>query len=1028
MLRIRGLLALFLTSIITTTWKVVEGSVITEGRVWTIAGSDTAGNANGPGPTSTFRNPGSIVGDGARLFISDTNNNCIRLMTGYTTTSPQVQTYAGLCAPAPVGNGAVDGPRLDSRFYMPRGLSIITGFPLLFVADSENHLVRQIHTGTGEVTTLGGKAGEEGFTDGAVAIAQFRNPWGVTFSTVAGLQGYLVADRHNHAIRRIDGGVVSTIASSVSNPGGADGPLATATLTYPSEMYAFGNKIYFVQAHSLRKIEGNVISTIAGTVQNGWADGALSSARFFDPRGLWVAPEGTVYISDKSHSLLRYVNVASGYVETLVGTGDPEPANVDGHTSIATLDQASGVWGTANPSQTTWFFISDTNHHRIKAATALCAKSCQNGGVCKETDKCDCTTAPGYTGKDCSVPQCSPTCTGGKICTAPNRCECPAGYTGPGCATPICNPTCANGVCVAPNTCNCTHGWGDADCSFAICNFACYHGSVCGAPDTCTCPPQWQGPQCEAPVCNMPCQHGSTCMAPDRCNCTQAPGWEGVACQIPICTQQCQNGGTCVGPDTCSCAPGWTGPLCETPICNFPCYNNGNCTLPNTCTCTSRWQGPQCQTPVCRKYKCFNGGVCSSPDNCTCTANYVGTNCTVPICDNPVCGLGQLCVAPDTCVSACAQTCVNGGYCTDINTCTCINGWKGHDCSKAYCRRYGCVRGSCVSPDNCVCNTGWSGDACDTAVCDQVTCQNGGLCIAPNFCACTRGWVGPNCDVPLCLKPFRPDDFWMNRTSDCTNGDCSTPNNCTCHVGWAGTFCEKPVCDIQCLNGGICTAPNTCKCQEYYEGLYCENYTKPEPSWLEKNWASVFPIILIGAIIIGMWLCWRARRIRDHLNRVNYQLEYDKKHKPNAGEYITDSEAERDQIASSSEDIEPRPNVVNKWTKGAVALRDDAKRALKGVVIDDADETSSTDLSSSIDEEEVFREEKKNPKGLVDRFFNRDKKRAKNADISTSASSSSDSDSMPGAVNRGRTPVRGKVVVEVSDDTSASDSESSSSD
>lgn len=82
----------------------------------------------------------------------------------------------------------------------------------------------------------------------------------------------------------------------------------------------------------ITSLDGEVISVI-GSGSAGRSDGPAESAEFFSPRGLTVDPEGTtLYVADSGNHLVRTVDLPSGQVVTLVGTGEP------GEPIIAPLD------------------------------------------------------------------------------------------------------------------------------------------------------------------------------------------------------------------------------------------------------------------------------------------------------------------------------------------------------------------------------------------------------------------------------------------------------------------------------------------------------------------------------------------------------------------------------------------------------------------------------------------------------------------------------------------------------------------
>ncbi len=93
--------------------------------------------------------------------------------------------------------------------------------------DFGNNAIRRV-TMAGAVSTVAGN-GEQGFADGAGAAARFNQPIDLV---VDGEGSIVVADQHNHRLRKIVGGQVTTLADS-SEPGTADGAGAVARFNKP---------------------------------------------------------------------------------------------------------------------------------------------------------------------------------------------------------------------------------------------------------------------------------------------------------------------------------------------------------------------------------------------------------------------------------------------------------------------------------------------------------------------------------------------------------------------------------------------------------------------------------------------------------------------------------------------------------------------------------------------------------------------------------------------------------------------------
>jgi serine/threonine-protein kinase len=154
------------------------------GEVTTFAGGPVAGTADGTGGNAQFNGPAGIATDAAgNLYVSDINSNNIRKIT---------TTLAGL-NPA----GFVNGTGLAAKFNWPYGMAVDANNNV-YVADASNHCIRKITPG-GIVSTFAG-SGAAGYTNGVGTAAAFDGPSAVAFDAAGNL---LVADQGNNRIRVI---------------------------------------------------------------------------------------------------------------------------------------------------------------------------------------------------------------------------------------------------------------------------------------------------------------------------------------------------------------------------------------------------------------------------------------------------------------------------------------------------------------------------------------------------------------------------------------------------------------------------------------------------------------------------------------------------------------------------------------------------------------------------------------------------------------------------------------------------------
>jgi hypothetical protein len=184
------------------------GTTYTTQLVQTFAGVfGSSGLINGRGSNARFSNPAGIVVDTlGNAYVAEFYNDVIRKITPDGT----VSTYAGTGSA-----GSVDSTLLNSSFYGPLGLAI-DSLNNLYVTDYLNYTIRRISSTN--VTTVAGRVGISGTTNGPRSVATFDQPISIT---VDSFNNMYVAERRRHIIRRVTlGGTVSTYAGVQSTAGG----------------------------------------------------------------------------------------------------------------------------------------------------------------------------------------------------------------------------------------------------------------------------------------------------------------------------------------------------------------------------------------------------------------------------------------------------------------------------------------------------------------------------------------------------------------------------------------------------------------------------------------------------------------------------------------------------------------------------------------------------------------------------------------------------------------------------------------
>jgi hypothetical protein len=142
--------------------------------------------------------------------------------------------------------GSTDGSGASARFYYPNGVTIDASN--LYISDTSNQTVRKMILSSGEVIPFVGKTGDQAYADGIGSGAKFKNPFLLTSDG----KFVYIADTFNHLIRKADisSGKVTTIAGIVKNFGSVDGVGSVATFYHPYGLVKVGNSLYVTDTYN----------------------------------------------------------------------------------------------------------------------------------------------------------------------------------------------------------------------------------------------------------------------------------------------------------------------------------------------------------------------------------------------------------------------------------------------------------------------------------------------------------------------------------------------------------------------------------------------------------------------------------------------------------------------------------------------------------------------------------------------------------------------------------------------------------
>jgi len=303
-------------------------------------------------PETALRYPGKVLAEDGRLFISDTGHHRI-LEVDPSTGDVRAAWGSGT-------RGSTDGSALEASFNAPQGLALVGN--TLFVADTNNHLIRAIELPTGQVSTAVG-TGEQGWppTTGPLLQSALSTPWDVEEA-----RGSLyIANAGTHQIWRADLSfdTVGPLIGS-AREGTLNGSFPTAELAQPSSVtLSDDGMLYFADSESSSIRVGNldteITSLVAGSDQDlfsfGDEDGTGNEALLQHPLGTEVDGD-TLYVADTYNSKIKRINLTDSSIATWLGA---EAGWADGSTPL--FNEPGGL-----SLDNGTLYVADTNNHAVR--------------------------------------------------------------------------------------------------------------------------------------------------------------------------------------------------------------------------------------------------------------------------------------------------------------------------------------------------------------------------------------------------------------------------------------------------------------------------------------------------------------------------------------------------------------------------------------------------------------------------------------------------------------------------------------
>jgi PKD repeat protein len=302
------------------------------GVITTIAGNGLPGySGDGGNATSAKLNfPCSVAVDSAgNVLISDSNNHAIRRVS----TAGIITRVAGAAPSGGIGtagNTGNTGLAINALLDFPTGITVDTAGNIFFV-DTNNAWVLKIDT-SGNITNVAGNGTPGNTGDNGPATAatlDFSDPnipymfGGVAVDSAGNVY---IAEFQNCRVRKVSGGMITNFAGNflgTSGYSGDDGPATAATLDGPTDVAVDSSGNVFITDQNnnvIRRVSGGIITTIVGggTPDFSLTDlgasqtdgGAAANAILDGPTSAKVDAAGNIIIADSLTNRIRKAGVA----------------------------------------------------------------------------------------------------------------------------------------------------------------------------------------------------------------------------------------------------------------------------------------------------------------------------------------------------------------------------------------------------------------------------------------------------------------------------------------------------------------------------------------------------------------------------------------------------------------------------------------------------------------------------------------------------------------------------------------------
>jgi len=291
--------------------------------------------------------------------------NCILflfLFCFYFVQSQTITTIAGTGSSGFSGDG---GPATTAQLNLPFNLAFDKS-DNLFIADTYNNSIRKIDSKSGIISTVVGTADKK-------QISELKTPTGLTFDNYNNL---FIADLANLRIRKVNLDTGSSI-TLVGKKSETEFPNINADLGGPFNVVFDKKGNLYISNNSDSRVSKvdfstGIVTTIAGTRETGYSGDSKAAkiAQLANPTGLALDSKGNLYIADTGNERIRKVNLSTGIITTVAGTGE-RGFTKDG--GLAIYAQLANPLGLAVDERGDLFFVDRGNNliRKINTTTGI---------------------------------------------------------------------------------------------------------------------------------------------------------------------------------------------------------------------------------------------------------------------------------------------------------------------------------------------------------------------------------------------------------------------------------------------------------------------------------------------------------------------------------------------------------------------------------------------------------------------------------------------------------------------------------